>query len=123
MKTVFISDTHLYGLADKNQQTLVDLLDRIKEDTNLLIILGDLFDFYVGDNKKAREEYRPLLDKLLEIKEKGIGIKYLEGNHDFFLGSFFSRDIEVEIYPDFLEMELERKRIYLAHGDLVNSRD
>ena len=123
MKIIFISDTHLQGLADENQQTLVDFLDQIKEDTNLLVILGDLFDFWMGDNKKAFEQYRPLLNKLLELKEKGIGIKYLEGNHDFFLGSFFSRDLKAEIYPDFLEMELEGKRIYLAHGDLVDSED
>jgi len=123
MKTIFISDTHLQGLADKNQQTLVNFLDQIKEDTNLLVILGDLFDFWMGNNKKAFEQYRPILDKLLEIKERGIGIKYLEGNHDFFLGSFFSRDLKAEIYPDFLEMDLEGKRIYLAHGDLVDSED
>jgi len=123
MKIIFISDTHLQGLADENQQTLVNFLDQIKEDTNLLVILGDLFDFWMGNNKKAFEQYRPILDKLLEIKEGGIGIKYLEGNHDFFLGSFFSRDLKAEIYPDCLEMELEGKRIYLAHGDLVDSQD
>ncbi len=123
MKAIFIADTHLQGLADKNQQTLVNFLDQIKEDTNLLVILGDLFDFWMGNNKKAFEQYRPILDKLLERKKKGIRIKYLEGNHDFFLGRFFSRELEAEIYPDFLEMELEDKRIYLAHGDLVNSQD
>ncbi len=123
MKTIFISDTHLLGLADKTQQALVNLLDRIKVDTNLLVILGDLFDFWVGNNKKAFEQYRPFLNKLLELRKRGIRIKYLEGNHDFFLGSFFSRELEAEIYPDYLEMELEGKRIYLAHGDLVDSRD
>ena len=119
MKIVFVADAHLKGLDDPNQASLVKFLDGL-DGIDLLVILGDLFDFWGGDNRVVRRHYRPALDALLRIRERGIKILYLEGNHDFSMGKFFIRTLEADVYGDCVELEVEPgKRFFLAHGDLV----
>jgi UDP-2,3-diacylglucosamine hydrolase len=58
------------------------------------------------------------------LNRQGIRIKYFEGNHDFFLNSFFSEQLgmEVEVYTNGNEERLEGKRAFIAHGDLSNPK-
>jgi len=96
-----------------------------------LVILGDLFEFFFGfkDSSSTREtfafpDYLPVLKKLLSLYRLGIRIKYVEGNHDFSLHSFFSEqfDMKVEVHPDGCEERLEGRKAFIAHGDLSNPK-
>lgn len=119
MKIVFVADAHLKGLDDPNQASLVKFIDGL-EGVDLLVILGDLFDFWGGDNRVVRRHYRPTLDALMRVRERGIRILYLEGNHDFSMGRFFINTLEADVYGDCVELEVEGgRRLFLAHGDLV----
>jgi len=119
MNIVFVADAHLKGLDDPNQASLVEFLDGIGS-IDLLVILGDLFDFWGGDNRVVRKHYRPTLDALLRVKERGIKILYLEGNHDFSMGRFFIKTLEADVYGDCVELEVDGgRRLFLAHGDLA----
>jgi UDP-2,3-diacylglucosamine pyrophosphatase LpxH len=97
-----------------------------------LVILGDLFEFFFGfknffSTKKpsAFSDYLPVLNMLQTLYQEGIRIKYFEGNHDFFLHSFFSEQfgMEVDVYSGGCEEKLGGKRGYIAHGDLSNSKE
>lgn len=119
MNIAFVADAHLKGLDDPNQASLVKFLDGL-EGVELLVVLGDLFDFWGGDNKVVRRHYRPTLDAFLRIRERGIKILYLEGNHDFSMGKFFIKTLKADVYGDYVELEAgDGKRFFLAHGDLV----
>ncbi len=119
MKIVFVADAHLKGLDDPNQASLVKFLDSLKG-IDLLVVLGDLFDFWGGDNKVVRKHYRPTLDALLRLKERGIRILYLEGNHDFSMGKFFIKALEADVYYECVELDAgDEKKFFLAHGDLI----
>ncbi|GMR05403.1 MAG: UDP-2,3-diacylglucosamine diphosphatase [Thermodesulfobacteriota bacterium] len=119
MKIIFVADAHLKGLKDPNQASLVKFFDGL-EGIDLLVVLGDLFDFWGGENRVVRRHYRPTLDALLRIRERGIKILYLEGNHDFSMGKFFIKTLEADVYGDSVELEVEEgKRFFLAHGDLI----
>ncbi len=119
MNIVFVADAHLKGLDDPNQASLVEFFDGL-DGVDLLVILGDLFDFWGGDNRVVRRHYRPTLDALLRIRERGIKILYLEGNHDFSMGKFFIKTLEADVYGDCVELEVEGdKRFFLAHGDIA----
>jgi len=119
MNIVFVADAHLKGLNDPNQESLVKFLDGLTG-IDLLVILGDLFDFWGGDNRVVRKHYRPTLDALLRVKERGIKILYLEGNHDFSMGKFFIKTLGADVYGDHVELELgEGERFFLAHGDII----
>jgi UDP-2,3-diacylglucosamine hydrolase len=95
------------------------------------VILGDLFEFFFGfknffstPRPSAFIGYLPVFNKLQSLYHEGIRIKYFEGNHDFFLHSFFSEQfgMEVEVYPEGSEERLEGKRVFVAHGDLSNPK-
>ena len=72
----------------------------------------------------AFTDYLPVFHKLQSLFHEGIRIKYFEGNHDFFLHSFFSEqfEMEVDVYPNGCEERLGGKRAFIAHGDLSNPK-
>ncbi len=93
------------------------------------VILGDLFEFFFGfknffscEKSSIFTDTLPVFRKLQSLYHEGIRIKYFEGNHDFFLRSFFSEqfEMEVDVYPDGCEEKLGGKRAFIAHGDLSN---
>ena len=128
---IFVSDAHFTGRDPKEMEGFLRFLDSEKERIGYFVILGDLFEFFFGfrsfsSTKKpcAFTEYLPVLERLQMLYRQGIRIKYFEGNHDFFLHSFFSEQfgMEVEVHPDGYEERLEGKRTFIAHGDLSNPK-
>ncbi len=128
---IFISDAHFTGRDPESIEVFLRFLDSEKKRIGHLVILGDLFEFFFGfkdfftaGKSSAFTEYLPVFDELRSLYEDGIQIKYFEGNHDFFLHSFFLEQfgMEVEVYPNGGEERLEAHRAFIAHGDLSNPR-
>jgi UDP-2,3-diacylglucosamine hydrolase len=112
-------------------EVFLRFLDSEKKRIGHLVILGDLFEFFFGfrndfsmEKPFAFSDYLPVLNELRSLYQEGIQIKYFEGNHDFFLHSFFSEHfgMEVEVYPNGAEERLEGNRTFIAHGDLSNPK-
>ncbi len=121
MRIVFIADAHLRGTEDENQRRLVEFLDWLAtERPDKLVILGDLFEFWTGFNGVIYSHYFPVLKGFELLKNAGTEIIYLEGNHDFSLGPFFTGFLGAKVYRDSATIELDGKRFYLAHGDIVD---
>jgi UDP-2,3-diacylglucosamine hydrolase len=135
---IFVSDAHLTGRAPEAMAALVRFLDREKPRMSHLVILGDLFEFFFGFKNSSPKkgglpdeksfpfpEYLPVLNKILALHQAGIRIKYFEGNHDFFLRSFFREQfgMDVEVHSGGWEGRLEGRKAFLAHGDLSNPRE
>ena len=112
-------------------EVFLRFLDSEKKRIGHLVILGDLFEFFFGfrndsstEKLSAFSDYLPVLNKLQSLHQEGIQIKYFEGNHDFFLHSFFSEQLGmgVEVYPNGREERLGGNRVFIAHGDLSNPK-
>ncbi|MFC1856044.1 UDP-2,3-diacylglucosamine diphosphatase, partial [Thermodesulfobacteriota bacterium] len=101
----------------------ISFLDHIKTSTRTLYILGDLFDFWFGGNISLASRYQPVLDKLKELSDASVKIVYLEGNHDFFMGTFFTDTLKAHVFSGEAELEVDGKKFYLAHGDMMNHED
>jgi len=123
MRKVFIADAHLRNPSDKNYLLLVKFLSEIKDTTDSLFILGDLFEFWIGYHPSAFPHYLPVLKELEKLSASGTKIIYFEGNHDFHMGSFFSETIGATIYPSTAVLTLDDKKCFLCHGDQINSRE
>lgn len=119
MKIIFIADCHLKGLDDPNQKALSTFLDGLFK-IDKLIILGDFFDFWVGLNNIVYEQYKPVLKSLFALSESGVEIIYIEGNHDFHMGPYFTETLKAKVYDHTCGLLLDDKRIYMAHGDTIN---
>jgi UDP-2,3-diacylglucosamine hydrolase len=121
VKAVFVGDAHLKGRNDPNQRLFCSFLATL-EDIDHLFIMGDLFEFWVGYNETIYNHYEPVVDGLVNLRKRGVNILYTEGNHDFFLGRFFTGRVVADVYPETADIHFYGKRMLLAHGDLADRR-
>ena len=126
-KTYFISDAHL-GIESQQkeqlkQHRLIQFFRAIEKDAERLFIVGDLFDFWVDYHWVIPRRHLPVLAALRELSECGVKISLVAGNHDFWLGDFFSQDLNIAVHNQPIDMMLNGKRFYIAHGDGLNRKD
>lgn len=119
----FLSDAHLgsRAIADPtlHQQQLVQLLTHIAKDATEIYLLGDMFDFwyeYIWKDK-SKEQYRPFLNTLRQITDKGIPVHYFIGNHDIWTFGWLQRQTGVILHRTATSATICGKRVFLAHGD------
>jgi UDP-2,3-diacylglucosamine hydrolase len=123
MRDLFLADAHLRHPDDANYQQLLRFLEEERGRIRTLYLLGDIFEFWVGYRHVVFAPYVPLLESLRRLRLAGAEIVYVEGNHDFHLGSFFRDTLGCRILPNGGAIELGGRRVYLAHGDLANPQD
>lgn len=124
---LFISDIHL-GLQSKEEEVikekkLVSFLEFALDNAKELFIIGDLFDYWFEYKRVYQKGFYRSLTALKNLSEKGIPIHYLIGNHDFMHRNFFSEEIGCKLYEEPLEVILEGKKFFLAHGDGMVKND
>ncbi len=119
MKALFLSDAHLRQPEDKNYQFLLDFLNQQK-DLDALFLLGDIFEFWLGYKHLVFTAYIPLLEKLRQLSESGTQLFFVEGNHDFHLGTYFTETLNCTVIPNQQLIDWDGKKILISHGDLLN---
>ena len=92
MQVSIISDIHVREEFCNGGNCLFKFLDKSKErgDTDI-VLLGDIFDFMVGDFPEYIEKFKRLFEKMEKTLNEGVTIHYLEGNHDFHLKALFQK--------------------------------
>src|SRR4029453_11694123 len=86
---IFISDRHL---TPERPRTLARFLRFMREDAPAhpeLVILGDLFDFWIGDDAGAAAA--PVVAALASASRSGQRVLVMHGNRDLLLGCDFAR--------------------------------
>ncbi len=143
MQAIFISDAHLKTSDTQGYKNLMAFLDSLRgrEDDQVegraggvrsdngqangagiddLYILGDFFDFWFCERGIVYPEFHAIIEKLTELKDRGIGIHICEGNHDFFLEDYFATELGFEVIKDWATIDLEGRRVLISHGDTVD---
>ena len=84
----FISDLHLSETKPELTALFINFIQNIEPETERVYILGDLFDFWVGDDEQS-----PLIIKikslLKSLHDKGVQCYFQHGNRDFLIGERF----------------------------------
>lgn len=118
---IFFSDAHLgLGLPDEDRErerTVVRFLDTVCRDAEHVFIVGDLFDFWFEYRTVVPKGHVRLLGALAALRDNGVGITYIVGNHDFWMRDYFSAELGIEVCPDPVERVLYGKRFLIHHGD------
>ncbi len=122
MRALFLADAHLRQPTDPNYRTLLEFLAQQCGRTDLLVLLGDIFEFWIGKNK-VPEEHKALIEQLEKMTRQGTRLVYVEGNHDFHLGPVFTSRLNCQVLPDGGSIHIDGKSVFLAHGDLANPQD
>lgn len=112
---IFISDLHLTGKKLKTLLCFFWFLRtkacRYKE----LFILGDFFEYWIGDDGAKPAE--PVAKELRRYASKGHKIYLMQGNRDFLLGEDFAAHCGATLLKTQVVIQTPKTKILLAHGD------
>jgi UDP-2,3-diacylglucosamine hydrolase len=123
MTAIFLSDVHLRDAESVKSKLVIRFLQEVASKFENIYILGDLFDVWPGTSAYLVRTFKPVIQVLKRLVEDGHKIHYLEGNHDFRLGEYFTSSLGIQVYPNEIEETWNGKRIYMMHGDLGNPRE
>jgi UDP-2,3-diacylglucosamine hydrolase len=123
MKALVISDIHIFGAEDPLYESLLAMMRDELRAGDHLVLAGDIFDFLVGDQPGLNRRYEAFFQALRELGRQGVRTTYIEGNHDFHLAKVFAEIPNLDLVPAETEIGLGGRRLYVAHGDLVDRED
>jgi len=122
MHSIFISDLHLSALRPRINRLFLDFLAGPATSAEALYILGDLFEYWAGDDDDD-EFNRGVLSALRAYAERGPRLYIMHGNRDFLLGPAFAARFGATLLPDPTVIELYGTRTLLMHGDTLCTDD
>jgi UDP-2,3-diacylglucosamine hydrolase len=121
MKIIFISDLHLSPKTNDNNEVFIAKLKQWVNELDALYILGDFFDYWVGDDDV--NPFTVMIKDALKEFTRHVPIYFIKGNHDFALGKRFAAETGIKYLKDCSVLTVNKKRILLAHGDVFCSLD
>lgn len=123
MTTLFISDLHLSGQRPEVTQSYIDFIKQWATKADALYILGDLFEYWIGDEAVFQEEFQLALATTRSIVEQGTPVYVMHGNRDFLMGEGFTQAAGCELISDPTVINLYGTRVLLMHGDSLCTDD
>jgi UDP-2,3-diacylglucosamine hydrolase len=121
-ETLFISDLHLDLERPEVIDLLVRFLDERAVDADALYILGDLFEYWIGDDD-IRDGLLPTIEALRRVSDAGVPLSFMAGNRDFLIGSGFAERTGCRLLEDPTRVELYGVPTLLMHGDSLCTDD
>ncbi|MGL4794774.1 MAG: UDP-2,3-diacylglucosamine diphosphatase, partial [Aeromonas jandaei] len=122
MRTLFISDIHLCSDRPDMTAALVHFLAKEAVGADALYVLGDLFEFWIGDDD-PNPLHQQMADAFLALSQQNVPIYFIHGNRDFLLGQEFAKRAGITLLGDPCVIELYGERVVLSHGDLLCTLD
>ena len=110
---IFVSDTHL----SEDSPSVIDKFNRFLETYankhEFLFILGDLFEYWIGDDAN---QFESVVTTLQKLKTK---IYFIPGNRDFLIGSEFLNKTNITLLDDLTLIQLGNHKAVILHGDTL----
>ena len=126
-KIYFASDQHFGAptaeASKVREQKFVTWLDSIKNDADVLFLLGDLFDFWFEYKTAVPKGFVRVLGKLAELKDSGIEIHFFVGNHDLWMNDYFEKELDIPTYHEPKEFTFNNKTFLIGRGDGLGPGD
>ncbi len=126
-KVYLASDFHL-GVPDMEtsllrERKIIRWLDSIAENAGLIILVGDIFDFWFEYKHVVPKSHIRFLGKLAELRDRNVDIIFFAGNHDIWMFDYFTQELDIPIYRHAQEFEFFGKRYLIGHGDGLGPGD
>jgi UDP-2,3-diacylglucosamine hydrolase len=114
---LFVSDLHLSAQMPKTAAAFFRFLNEETSTTRQLYLLGDIFEYWAGDDDLNDPFNRKVVDALRALKDKGVALYWMAGNRDFLVGDAFAQATGMTFLPDPNIANIGGKRMLLVHGD------
>jgi|TARA_B110000238_G_scaffold200328_1_gene250045 UDP-2,3-diacylglucosamine hydrolase len=121
-ETLFVSDIHL----DVTRSAVVDLFNQflLKRaiHADALYILGDLFEYWIGDDA-PHQEYQSTFSALKKVSAANTPIYFLHGNRDFLVAKKFAEQTGISLLNEEHVVSIYGQNTLLMHGDTLCTDD
>lgn len=121
-EALFVSDLHLCPSRPEINQTFFGFLRGPAARAQSLYILGDLFEYWAGDDDDDPFN-ASVLDALHALSTSGPRVFIMHGNRDFLIGERFAQASGAELLPDPTLIDLFGTPTLLMHGDTLCTED
>ena len=121
--TLFVSDLHLSPVRPTISGLFRDFLVRQARQAAALYILGDLFEYWAGDDDLSEPFNAAVCATLKQLTEAGTQLFLLPGNRDFLAGSDFARASGARLLTEPHLANIAGTATLLLHGDTLCSDD
>jgi len=117
---LIISDLHLAAALPRTLAAFEAFLARVPGRSPRLIILGDLFEVWVGDDAAQEPgSFEAQCGAVLREAARRLPVFFLHGNRDFLVGDALMRSTGATLLADPTVLVFEGRRWLLSHGDAL----
>lgn len=120
--TLFISDLHLEDSAPERTGWLMAFLSGPAREADAVYILGDLFEFWIGDDALSDTAGR-VARGTSSLADVGVPCFFMHGNRDFLVGDQYAAEAKLELLPEACVVDLYGDPTLLLHGDTLCTDD
>jgi UDP-2,3-diacylglucosamine hydrolase len=120
----FVSDLHLRAeRPDLTQRFAAFLAVTAAAKVDALFILGDLFEYWIGDDDLADPFNAQVCGALRGLADRGTDIFFIAGNRDFLIGERFATAAGIKLLGETERVGAGGTATLLMHGDTVCTDD
>ncbi|MBO1256314.1 UDP-2,3-diacylglucosamine diphosphatase [Alteromonas sp. 5E99-2] len=119
--TYFISDIHLSESRQDITDCLLDFLANEADKADALYVLGDLFEYWIGDDNVT-----PLSESVasaFHALSKKIPLYFIHGNRDFGIRQGWAKSAGMTLLPEQYVIDLYGTKTLISHGDELCTLD
>ncbi|MEL0103502.1 MAG: UDP-2,3-diacylglucosamine diphosphatase [Gammaproteobacteria bacterium] len=121
MSINFISDLHLDKSRPHINNYFIYYLKSLDNNVSDLYILGDLFEYWVGDDDPM-DGLDDVCEAIIDVGKK-INIWYMHGNRDFLVSKKICDNLKINLLQDPTIINNGNMKILLLHGDTLCTDD
>jgi len=126
-RTLFISDLHLTGERPASTARFLRFLADEAARARALYILGDLFEYWIGDDELRSPDGDPLAREagraLRALTQAQVPVRLMTGNRDFLIGGDFLSASGAQALADPVVVDVAGVPTLLLHGDTLCTDD
>ena len=123
MRTLFVSDLHLVETRPQANEAFFSFLEREAGNADALYILGDLFEYWIGDDDLSDPFNAVVAGLLKDLSARGVPVFVMHGNRDFLIGPGFCRAAGATLLDDPAVVAAGGEPVLLMHGDTLCTDD
>ncbi|QWE17499.1 UDP-2,3-diacylglucosamine diphosphatase [Polynucleobacter sp. AP-Nino-20-G2] len=120
---LLISDLHLTPSMPLTAQRFFDFCEKDAPKVEAVFILGDLFEYWVGDDAALQSPFQQEVKRALATLSTKVKTYYLHGNRDFLIGSDFISKTGMTLLQDPSKINIAGSDYVIAHGDALCTAD